>query len=54
MLQEMAKGIAHAAKETGADVEAWLSDKLEAISKGQVSLVVGHVDVFASRDSSCS
>lgn len=48
MLEEMAKGIAHAAKETGADVEAWLEHKLEAISKNEVSLVVGHQDVFAS------
>lgn len=49
MLQEMAQGIAHAAKETGAEVEAWLSDKLAAIDAGQVSLVVGHVDVFGGR-----
>lgn len=49
MLEEMAKGIAHAAKETGADVEGWLTDKLTAISKGEVSLVVGHQDIFASQ-----
>lgn len=48
MLEEMAKGIADAARETGADVDGWLADKLAAISTGEVSLLVGHQDVFGA------
>ncbi|MED5370646.1 MAG: methyltransferase domain-containing protein [Myxococcota bacterium] len=46
MLAEMARGIAQAAGECGAEVDGWLADKLAAIARGEVALAVGHWDVL--------
>lgn len=54
MLTEMAEGIAQAAGEALVDggtslddVSVWLTDRLEAIGRGQVRLSVGHLDLLA-------
>lgn len=50
MLTEMARGIAQAAGECGADVGPWLEAKLAAVERGEVALEVGHWDVLGIRE----
>lgn len=50
MLAEMARGIAHAAAEMSPcsrKVRAWRDERLRQISRGEVSLMVGHLDLLA-------